>query len=162
MASQSSDIITHDGRPLGLFKHRIVFVNPRALSPTTPTGLRKWLELIEDSLDRRIDETAYPNPLFQKVIAAIETTHMTPRENYWFKEEAIWEDTKDAEFVRGEKKGHDDGLKEGLCKAIVDICELLGVALDEARSAHLDGLDVEALERLRKRIKQTRSWPQES
>ena len=162
MASQSSDIITHDGRPLGLFKHRIVFVNPRALSPTTPPGLRTWLELIEDSLDRRIDATAYPNPLLQKVIAAIETTHMTHRENYWFKEEAIWEDTKDAEFLRGEKKGHDDGLKEGLRKAIVDICELLGVALDEARNAHLDGLDVEALESLRERIKQSRSWPQES
>ena len=70
VASQSSDLVTHDGRALGLFKHRIVFVNPRAIRPATPTPLRHWLELIEDSLDERIDENAYPHPIFRRIIDA--------------------------------------------------------------------------------------------
>jgi hypothetical protein len=175
VASQSSDLITHDGRALGLFKHRIVFVNPRALSPNTPHALRTWMELIEDSLDQRIDESAYSNPLQKKVISAIERSHLTPYENYWFKEEAIWEDTKDGAFReglkegrdeglkeghdKGLKEGRDEGLKEGLCKAIVDMCDLLAITLDDARRAQLTALDAEALEALRAQIKHAKRWP---
>lgn len=175
MASQSSDLVTHDGRALGLFNHRIVFVNPRALSANTPPALRTWLELIEDSLDQRIDETAYANPLQKKVISAIERSHLTPNENYWFKEEAIWEDTKDGAFREGLKEGHDRGLKEGhdkglkegidrglkegLYKAIVDMCDVLGISLDDSRHARLTALNVEDLEALRTQIKLTKDWP---
>lgn len=179
VASQSSDIVTHDGRPLGLFKHRIVFVNPRALRPTTPPALRKWLELFEDSLDSTIDESAYPHPLFRRVIEAIEVHHLSPREMYWYKEEAIWEDTKSKTFEEGEKKGRDEGreeglkeghdqglkegldqgLKEGLRRGILDICDLLGLSLDETQRAHLETLDAEELGRLRERIKTDKSWP---
>ncbi len=175
LASQSSDIITHDGRPLGLFKHRIVFVNPRALASTTPAALRSWLELIEDSLDSHIDESAYPNPLFQKVIHAIETNRMSPQEMYRMKEEAIWENSKAESEQKGLKKGRnegrnegrdeglkeglDKGLKEGLQKGILDICDLLGITLDEPRKVHLDGLDVETLDSLRAQIKQLKRWP---
>ncbi|MEZ4309240.1 MAG: hypothetical protein R3F14_14480 [Polyangiaceae bacterium] len=43
MASQSSDLVTHDGRPLGLFHHPIVFVNPRAASrPRLPPCAPGW------------------------------------------------------------------------------------------------------------------------
>lgn len=163
LASQSSDLMTHDGRALGLFKHRIVFVNPRALSSTTPPALRTWLELIEDSLDHRIDETAYSNPLQKKVISAIERSHLTPHENYWFKEEAIWEDTKDAEFRRGEKEGHDKGVKEGrlleLRQAIRDLCDVLAIELTPVRNKHLEDLDIDALGFLRAQIKRTKGWP---
>jgi predicted transposase/invertase (TIGR01784 family) len=179
VASQSSDLVTLDGRQLGLFKHRIVFVNPRAITGSTPEPLRRWLELIEDSLDEKIDESVYSNPLFLKVISSIETTHLTPREMYWFKEEAIWEDTKDAEYRRGEeqglkeghdkglkeghdkglKEGHDKGLKEGLKKAIFDACDLLDIMLDEPQKAHIETLDADALETLRAQIKKAKRWP---
>lgn len=180
LASQSSDIITHDGRPLGLFKHRIVFLNPRAVTANTPEPVRQWLELFEDSLDHTIDESAFPNPLMRKVIQTIEEDNLTPQERYWYKEEAIWEDTKSKSFREGEKKGlheglekglkegHDKGLKEGHDKgklegkleAIVDLCEVFGIELDASRRAYLNGLSMPALDALRARIKESRGWPE--
>ena len=176
MASQSSDIVTLEGRALGLFKHRIVFLNPRAVSPRTPPKVRRWLELIDDSLDGTIDETAYPEPLFQRVIGAIESQNLTPQERYWAKEEAIWEDTKTESYLEGKKEGHgegkkegrDEGLEEGLDKglkyglktAIVDACELLDIALDETKMAHLEKLDTDALNALRMQIKKAKRWPE--
>ncbi len=183
LASQSSDIITHDGRPLGLFMHRIVFVNPRALSPSTPPALRHWLELFEDSLDRTIDETAFPDPLFRRVIDAIETTHLSPQEAYWFIEEAEWEDTKTAErregkeeglregkeegLREGERKGRREGKeeglregkREGLQQAITDLCDVLGIELNEDRKAQLKHLDIDSLEALRGQMKRAKAWP---
>jgi len=94
LASQTSDLVTHDGRALGLFQHRIVFVNPRAIQPTTPKALRQWLLLFEDSLDSSINEAAYPDPMHRRVIEAIEMKHLSPKDMYWYKEEAIWEETK--------------------------------------------------------------------
>lgn len=166
VASQSSDIVTLNGRPLGLFQHRIVFVNPRAISSTTPPAIRRWLELFEDSLDETIDESSFPDPLFQRVIQAIEVDNLSPRENYLYKEEAEWEDTKTTSFRDGKneglKEGRDEGLKEGLraglLKAIRDICDLLGITFDESRRALLDSLDVVDLEALRERIKQEKCW----
>ena len=163
MASQSSDLITHDGRPLGLFKHRIVFVNPRALSPSTPAPLRRWLELFEDSLDDRIDESVYPEPLFQKVIAAIETNLLSPYEMYWYKEEAEWEDTKALSFREGETKGKAEGKAEGEAKglrqAVIDLCDVLGIELDDRRKARLETLGVGGLDALRQQLKQEKRWP---
>jgi Uma2 family endonuclease len=43
--------------------------------------------------------------------------------------------------------------------AVEDICEAYGVPLDDARRAHLDSLDADALESLRTSVKRTRSWP---
>lgn len=182
MASQSADLITHDGRPLGLFHHRIVVVNPRAVTDTTPAALREWLLLIEDSLDQKIDESAYPRPAFQKVIATIQQDHISPGEMYWLKEEAIWEDTKDASFREGEAKGEAKGLAKGLAKgraeglregeakgkeegraeglrqAIVDLCEVLGIELDAGRKGQLDGLSVEELDAFRGELKRSKRW----
>lgn len=43
--------------------------------------------------------------------------------------------------------------------ALEDVCEAYGVPLDDARRAHLDSLDADALESLRTSVKRTRSWP---
>jgi hypothetical protein len=154
LASQSSDIVTHDGKALGLFQHRIIFVNPRAITATTPAPLRKWLELFEDSLDERIDEVNYPDPLHRRVIDAIEVDHLTPKERYFYKEEAIWEDTRTTD--------RKEGLKEGRRDGIVDLCDAYGITLDEPRKTQLESLDVEALEALRERIKKDKRWPTDS
>jgi hypothetical protein len=156
--SESKDVVTHNGKPLGSFDHCIVFVNPRAITATTPPPLRKWLELFEDSLDERIDEANYPDPLHRRVIDAIEVDHLTPKERYFYKEEAIWEDTKTTE----RKEGRDEGLKEGRLQGIVDLCDAYGITLDDSHKAHLEKLNVEALEALRVRIKQEKRWPIDS
>jgi hypothetical protein len=168
--SESKDIVTHDGRPLGLFNHRIIIVNPHAVTSTTPPALRKWLELLLDSQDHCIDESTYPDPLFRRVIDAIQERLLSGKERYWYREEAIWEETKTTDRKEGRDEGlkeareelFKDGLKEGLRKRVVDICDILGITLDDFNKAQLESLDVEALEALRERIKKEKRWPTDS
>ncbi|MEZ4301371.1 MAG: hypothetical protein R3B70_40935 [Polyangiaceae bacterium] len=155
MASQSSDLVTHDGRPLGLFHHPIVFVNPRAASPSTPAAVRTWLDLFEDSLDQQIDESAFPAPVFQKVIDTIQESHLSPADLYRLKEEAMWEDSKNTSFREGETKGFARGLRQ----AIADLCEVLGIEIDPTRRAHLERLDEGELDALRDTLKRSKRWP---
>lgn len=163
VATQSNDLVTHDGRPLRIFHDRMVFLNPRAVTGTTPQPVRLWLEFIEDSLDSAIDESAYSNPLLRKVISAIEDDHLTSTERYWYKEEAIWEETKAVTFQDGEKKGRREGRDEGrtetLRESIIDLCDVLGIALGDEEKAHIDKLDLATLEALRARIKHAKRWP---
>lgn len=171
MASQSSDLVTHDGRPLDLFRHRIVFVNSRAVSPATPPAVRAWLELFEDSLDQQIDETAFSNPVFRKVIDTIQESHLSPEDMYRLKEEAIWEDSKSISFrdgkaeglregeARGKVEGLREGRREGLRQAILDLCDVLGIVLDADRTAQLDRGTVEELGALREQLKRLKRWP---
>jgi Uma2 family endonuclease len=50
-------------------------------------------------------------------------------------------------------------LRNGLCTAVEDLCDLYGVALDAARRAHLTSLEAPALEALRAHLKRARAWP---
>ena len=61
----------------------------------------------------------------------------------------------------GLRKGKADGLREGLREAVVDLCELLGIELTEARQQQLADLDLVGLRSLRAQLKAARSWPAE-
>lgn len=161
IASQSSDLITHDGRPLQLFQDRLVFLNARALNASTPQPIRKWLELIEDSLDDTVDETNYLHPLLRKIIQSIEDDHLTSTERYWYKEEAIWDETKALSFQEGKNEGHKEGRKEERKLRIHDLCDAFDISLFESRRTYLDSLDLEALDTLLLRIKQEKQWPED-
>jgi flagellar biosynthesis/type III secretory pathway protein FliH len=95
---------------------------------------------------------------------------LSGKERYWYREEAIWEETKTTERKEGRNEGlkeareelFKEGLKEGLRKRVVDICDILGITLDDSHKAHLESLDVEALETLRERIKKDKRWPTDS
>ena len=67
-------------QPLGVYPHRLVFLNPRAKTDRTPESVKGWLALIEDSLDEDIDEILFPLPIFQKVIEEIRKNNVTPDE----------------------------------------------------------------------------------
>jgi Uma2 family endonuclease len=47
----------------------------------------------------------------------------------------------------------------GMRAAVEDMCEIFGIALDAARRAELESLDVRGLDELRGRIKKERAWP---
>jgi flagellar biosynthesis/type III secretory pathway protein FliH len=63
----------------------------------------------------------------------------------------------------GEAKGKQEGLSEGeargLRAAVLDACELLGLALTEAQRASLEAMGVSELEALRQALKRERRWP---
>jgi hypothetical protein len=56
----------------------------------------------------------------------------------------------------------DEGETKGLRAAVLDLCEILGVKLDDARRTHITSLDLNGLEALRAALKQRRAWPSAS
>lgn len=161
------DPVTDEGKKLGVYEHRLVFVNARAPSSMLPAGLRSLMALVEDTLDGQVDETKYPDELSQRILRQIEKSKLTAEENATLKEEATWEQAKRETAAEAETRGKADGLREGeergkaegLRTAVETACELLGIEVTEARKAHLAGLDVAGLEALRQHLKLHRSWP---
>jgi flagellar biosynthesis/type III secretory pathway protein FliH len=65
--------------------------------------------------------------------------------------------------AEGEARGKVEGLREGEAKglraAVVDLCEVLGLALSDGQRAQLAALSVAELEALRQQLKRERRWP---
>jgi hypothetical protein len=173
------DPVTDEGKKLGVYEHRLVFVNARAPSSMLPKGLQRLMALVEDTLDGQVDETKYPDELSQQILRQIEKSRLTAEENATLKEEATWEQAKretaaeaeargkatgvregKAEGLReGKAAGLREGKEEGLRQAVVDLCEVLGVEVTDERCAHLAALDLPGLEALRAELKAKKTWP---
>ena len=149
------DPVTDEGKKLGVYEHRLVFVNAKAPSSMLPVGLRGLMALVEDTLDGLVDETKYPDELSQRILRQIEKSQLTAEENATVKEEATWEQAKRETATEAKAAG----VREGLRAAVVDLCEVLGIEVTEERKARLEALDVAGLEALRLHLKQHRSWP---
>jgi PD-(D/E)XK nuclease family transposase len=153
VAVHDGDLRTLDGAKLGVYGHRLVFVNARALGPQTPAPLRRWLEVIEDSLDEKVDETRYPEPLLQRVLRTIERSHLSPHEAYLLKEEAQWESAKreargegkEEGLREGEARGRAEGVREGEAKgkaaALLTVLAARGLEVDGETRARIEACD---------------------
>lgn len=150
VAYQNSDLQRLDGQPLNVYGHRLVFVNARGAGPETPAPLRRWLELIEDSLDQRVDETKYPEEALQRALRTVERTRISPQEAFRLKDEASWEIAK--------REARDEGEAEGLRTAVLALCKVFGVVSTAAQHAQLEGAGTEELRALLQRLEQTRKW----
>jgi hypothetical protein len=73
--------------------------------------------------------------------------------------EALMDITKWKEQSALYREGEARGRAEGLRKAIVDLCDVLGVAVGPERQARLDVLSADELDALRLALKQYRRWP---
>jgi hypothetical protein len=149
VAVQDSDLHTLQGAKLGLYGHRLVFVNARGLRPETPSPLRRWLELIEDSLDQQVDETRYPEPLLQRVLRTIENSSVSPQDAYLLKQEVMWENAKREARAEGKEEGRRDGEARGEARgeakgkagAVLAVLAARGLAVDEATRARVEACD---------------------
>ena len=113
VATTKLDLLNEFDQPLGVYPHRLVFLNPRIRNERTPESVRTWLELIEDSLDEQVDETRYPPPIFRRVIEEIRQERITPQELRRIKDEAVLERFYRESFEGGLKEGREDGREEG-------------------------------------------------
>lgn len=148
------DPVTDEGRRLGVYRHRLVFINARAPLDRVPPELRPLVGLIEDTLDGQVDEARYPDEVSQHILSRIRRERLTPEENARVKEEGTWEDVKrDAEL-----KGRAEALR-ALRTAIADLCEAYGLSLTAGQEAELSRLDLAGLEALRLHLKARRGWP---
>jgi predicted transposase/invertase (TIGR01784 family) len=142
VAVHDSDLRDLQGTKLGVYGHRLVFVNARGLRPETPSPLRRWLELIDDSLDRQVDETRYPEPLLQRVLRTIEHASVSPQDAYLLKQEVMWENAKrearDEGRRDGEARGEARGEAKGKAGALFAVLAARGLAVDEATRARVE------------------------
>ena len=106
LATSDMDLSGELGEKLHIYNHRLVFLNPRLINKNTPANMLKWMELIRDSLDGKIDEKQYPSPIFQKGIADIKDDNISSEERGKLKDEAAFEKSKPQSFEEGmEKRG---------------------------------------------------------
>ena len=153
VAVSDMDPVSERGVRLGVYRHRLVFLNPTVINELTPTKARPWLTLIADSLDGEVDESRYDDPMLQHVIRASVSNTVSPDELARIKDEAAWEYTKaDARAegrAEGERVGRAEGARvEGL-RLLASACERKlkrALAEDEqavlARRYDADGADV--------------------
>ena len=151
-AVSDMDPVTDEGRHLGVYRHRMVFINARAPEDQIPPALRPLLALMEDTLDGRVDGARYPDEVSQHILTRILWDRMTPDENARVKEETGWEDAR--------RESREEGLRAGEARGQVKgLCEAYGLTLTPAQETHLASLDLAGLEALRVHLKQHRAWP---
>ena len=113
-------VTTEFGTRVYPYPHRLFFLSPRQVNAQTPEPVKGWLELIKDSLDSQIDETAYPSEMFQHVINTIKKHTITPDELAKIKDEEAWADTQARLKAEGIAEGLEKGIAEGLEKGIAE------------------------------------------
>jgi hypothetical protein len=59
----------------------------------------------------------------------------------------------------GREQARNEGRLQELRETVVDLCELLGIAVDAERLARLETSSVEALVELKRHVKLHRAWP---
>jgi hypothetical protein len=131
MAVSDMDPVTEQGAHLGVYRHRLVFLNPKVINDKTPPAARRWMELIADSLDGQVDDASYAEPMMKRVIGAIRDHELTPRELAQVIDEAAWEDTK--------RDAESKGALRHTRELLVKLCQATGLVLDEGDLARIEG-----------------------
>ena len=101
------------GQKLGVYRHRMLLLNPKLVSEQTPPALRRWLELIKDTLDKKVDDEQYPGEMFRKIIGDITNENLSPEELTVLKDEVAWEKTQQDARAEGRAEGEEIGIKKG-------------------------------------------------
>jgi len=127
------------GHTVELYPHRLMFLCPRQSNKKTPKKVRQWLDFIEDSLDGEIDESHYPNEIWQNIMALIRRRDIDPAILAKIKDEAAWEKAKKRFAKEGKEEGRLEAkqetakkmLKKGLELAL--IAEITGIAIEDLK-----------------------------
>lgn len=131
---------TLEGKRLPELEHKMIFLNPKHVTETTPEPYRQWLCAIEDSLDEVIDETQYSAPTLQRMFQLIEQDDVSPEDRA-----RMFDEYNLDKFVQ---KVHEEGLEAGFLKAKQHIAKtMLQEGIDLATVLKLTGLRAEDLDR---------------
>ena len=147
MAVSDMDALIQDqdrfNEKLGIYNHRLVFLNPVAVSENTPKSVKPWLELIKESLHETIDETHYKQfPIFKEILDDISRDNVSPEQLEELLAEAEWQKVKNNSLERGIEKG---AQKEKLQIAK----SMLQKKLDISLIAEITGLTQEDITKLK-------------
>ncbi len=142
VATSQMEAFNEYNQPLGVYPHKLVFLNPRIRNEGTPQSVMAWLELIDDSLDEQVDETQYSPPVFQQVIEEIRRDNITPQELARIKDEAVVE--------RAFRESFEGGLEQGRKAREIEIARsMLARGVDVVLIAEVTALSPEEIAGLR-------------
>ncbi|MEM7539020.1 MAG: Rpn family recombination-promoting nuclease/putative transposase [Chloroflexota bacterium] len=113
LATHLMEILDELGERHLIAPHRLIFVNPRLVNKKTPAAVRPWMDVIEDSLDGKIDENDYQSPRLKELINEIQKSTMSAEESTAIKDESAWEKAKNRFREEGREEGREDGLEDG-------------------------------------------------
>lgn len=136
----NQDVLITDFRPHNLkgkaiseIEHKLIFLNPKAVTKETPEPLREWMLAIADSLDEKVDENDYQRDEIRRVFELIQKDTISPQERTKMIEEYHLEEGKRAAFSEGIEEGVKKGLEKGIKSEKMQTAkELLQVGMDIA------------------------------
>ncbi len=137
VATSRMEAFNEYDRPMGVYPHRLVFLNPQFRNERTPESIWAWLELIDDSLDEQVDESRYRPPIFQRVIEEIKRDNVSPEELKRIKDEAVVEHFHREAFEEGRNEE-----KKAIARS------MLGRGMDVTFIAEITGLSPEEITNL--------------
>jgi len=144
--SPDSGIVVHDFEPRDFVtgqlldkiyqcKHKLIFVFTNdSDDKNIPESCREWMQAIDDSLDKEVNEENYTNPLIQELFEIIKQDKISPEERACMKEEHNQEE--------GEKRAEEKKAKETAYNL-----KILGILTDE-QIAQATGLTLKVVKAL--------------
>lgn len=121
--------------------------------------LVRWSRFFAAETDDELAEATMNDPILDKARTALERLSLDGDARQLAEQRELALITYQIEMAGAREEGRAQGLREGLCAAIEDLCEALGVELDTARRARVSALSLSELEALRADIKRTKRWP---
>ncbi len=141
VAVSDMDPVSERGAKVGVYRHRLVFLNPKLIDAQTPAGARSWLELIADSLDGEVDASRYHDPLQQRVLHAAEQSGVTPEELARIKDEAAWEESRRQDVDAATQAGITTGAIQKSREVLLRLLTRRGFALTDAQRERVAACD---------------------
>jgi hypothetical protein len=129
------------GNGLNEIHHKIIYICPKYLNENTPEPYREWMAAINDSLNRKVDETAYHVPEIQRVLDMITVDSISPEEGARIIDENNIELLKREWRDEGVKRGIKKGMKEGMEKGIKEGIEK-GIKEGVNKGQHQKALEI--------------------
>ena len=135
-------------------------------------ALVRWSRFFAATTDEEMEEASMADPAIGEAKGALERLSADPaakalarqRElamaTYRIEMAAALREGKEEGLREGEAKGLREGEAKGLRVAIEDLCEALGIPLDDVRRGEIAASDASALAALRAEIKRTKGWPE--
>lgn len=144
--------------------------------PPEERALRAWASFIAAKSAEDLRRITMAHPDIEKASEALEKLSQDPeahrlarrrRDDLWWQEyertlalRRGFEEGREQGLEKGLERGLEKGREEGLRAAIVSLCEVLAIPLDEARTGYLEAAGSDELEHLRAHLVQQRGWPE--
>jgi len=141
------DFVTQ--RPLGEIQHKVLYLTPKHLNANIPEPYQEWLRAIKDSLEERVEESDYHQPMVLKIFDLIQRDGLTPQDRARMKDEYSLEEVKQEEYQKGKEQGISHLLSRQLRQRFGDLPAWANHRLQQATVEQLEQWSLRVLEALR-------------